>query len=139
CIALGLERILDDPSFRSEDRDITLMRRIGSAEMAEGFARKPAAAWLDALTAADIPCGPILTRAQVFDEPQILANDAIVDMLHPDAGPIKIAGVPVALSDNPSEIRLPAPSLGQHTDEVLRELGYSGERIRELQTRRVVT
>lgn len=138
CTVLGLEHILQDASFLAEDRDITLIQRQWRTEMTGAFASKPAAAWLRLLTEADVPCGPVLSRAEVFDEPQVRDNDAIVPMHHPDAGAIKIAGIPVTLSDNPGDIRLPAPSLGQHTDEVLQHLGYSAEQIADLHARNVV-
>lgn len=138
CRVLGLEQILEDPSFLADDRDITLIQRKWRGEMAGAFAGKPAAEWLRLITDADIPCRPVLTRAEVFDEPQVIENDALVPMDHPGAGPIKIAGIPVELSDNQGSIRLPAPALGQHTDEVLRELGYSPGRISDPRARNVV-
>lgn len=138
CKTLGLDQVLQHHTFLAEDRDITLIQRLWRAEMADAFSRKPAAEWLRLLTEADVPCGPALTRSDVFEEPQVKENQAIVSMDHPDAGRIGIVGIPVGLSENPGSIRIPAPSLGEHTDEVLGRLGYSPERIKRLREQQVV-
>ena len=138
CTTLGLYQVLQHESFLSEDRDLNLVQRVWRNEMTEAFLSKPASEWLDLLTQADVPCGPVLSRTEVFQEPQGIENEAVVAMDHPDAGHIKIAGIPVTLSDNPGSIRLPAPSLGQHTNEVLQRLGYSAEEIEQLRAEKVV-
>ena len=68
----------------------------------------------------------------------MLENEIIVDMDHPEAGHIKVMGIPVHLSANPTGPGSPSPSLGQHTDDVLRDLGYDDVQVRELRTRRVI-
>ena len=138
CTTLGLVDALTDPSFLDDDRDLTLFQRRWRAELVAAFATRPAAEWQDLLLGNDVPCGPVLTREEVFREPQMLENEIIVDMDHPEAGPIKFMGIPVHLSANPAGPGLPSPSLGQHTDDVLRDLGYDDVQLQELRTRRVV-
>ena len=138
CLALDLPQILEHPSFLGEERDLTLIQRRWRTELVAAFARRPAAEWLRRLTELDVPCGPVLTRAEVFDEPQIVDNDVIVPLDQPGVGPVKVLGIPVQLSEQQGRLRLPAPSLGEHTDEVLSGLGFSPDQIRELRARRVV-
>ena len=138
CTTLGLVDALTDPSFLDDDRDLALFQRHWRAEMVAAFAAKPAAEWQQLLLDSDVPCGPVLTRDEVFREPQIIENEIIVDMAHPEAGPIKVMGVPVHLTANPTGPGLPSPSLGEHTDDVLRDLGYNDVQVHELRTRRVI-
>ncbi|PKL42761.1 MAG: carnitine dehydratase [Candidatus Riflebacteria bacterium HGW-Riflebacteria-1] len=88
--------------------------------------------WLEKLAAGHVPAGPINSISQVLNDPQVLARKMVVEMAHPVAGMIKIPGSPLNLSDTPAEVKLPAPVLGQHNEEILQMLGYSGEQIAEL-------
>ena len=74
---------------------------------------------LEALRGAGVPCGPINNLAQVLSEPQVLAREMVVDVDVPVAGPTKVTGVPIKLSETPGSVRTPPPTLGQHTEEVL--------------------
>jgi crotonobetainyl-CoA:carnitine CoA-transferase CaiB-like acyl-CoA transferase len=138
CTTLGLVDVLTHPSFLDDDRDLTLFQRRWRAEMVQAFATRPAAEWQHLLLGNDVPCGPVLSRDDVFEHPQLLENEIIVSTDHPEAGEIKAMGIPVHLSANPTRPGSPAPSLGQHTDEILRDLGYGDVQAQELRTRRVV-
>jgi crotonobetainyl-CoA:carnitine CoA-transferase CaiB-like acyl-CoA transferase len=89
------------------------------------FAKRTAAEWIERLKAADIPCGPINEVDEALNDPQIQARGMIVTQEHATAGKIHSVGNPIHLSDTPATYRLPPPTLGQHTDEVLAELGWS--------------
>jgi crotonobetainyl-CoA:carnitine CoA-transferase CaiB-like acyl-CoA transferase len=106
--------------------------------MAAAFAAKPAAQRRRLLTGDDVPCGPVLSRDEVFREPQIVENDIIVETDYPEAGRISLMGTPIHLSANPTGPASPSPSLGAHTDDVLRDVGHNDEQVRDLRTRRVV-
>jgi crotonobetainyl-CoA:carnitine CoA-transferase CaiB-like acyl-CoA transferase len=93
---------------------------------------RPAAEWLELLTAAGIPCGPVLTRNQVIRHPQVAALGLVVETDHPQAGRLRQTRAAAGFSQTPAEIRRGAPALGEHTQEILAELGYSAAEIAEL-------
>jgi formyl-CoA transferase len=79
-----------------------------------------------------VPVGPILDYAQVTDDPHTRAREMVVEVDHPVEGVVRALGVPVKLSDTPGGVRRAAPLLGEHTDEVLREYGFSADEIAAL-------
>ncbi len=94
-----------------------------AAELETALAAHDTAYWVDALLEAGVPAGPILDYQQVVDDPHTRAREMVVEMEHPEAGTVYGLGIPVKLSATPGSIRRPAPLLGQHTDEILAELG----------------
>lgn len=102
------------------------------------FLTRPSAQWLSALEAAEIPCGPIHTLDQTFAEPQVAARGMLIELPHPTAGKVPLVGSPLKFSATPVDYRLPPPLLGQHTDEILLELGYSAEQISALRAEGVL-
>jgi crotonobetainyl-CoA:carnitine CoA-transferase CaiB-like acyl-CoA transferase len=95
--------------------------------------------WQARLLEAGIPCGPINAIDQVFADPQVLARDMLIELAHPTAEAVKLAGSPLKLSRTPVRYRAPPPLLGQHTKQVLQErLGYSPERIAALEEQGVI-
>jgi crotonobetainyl-CoA:carnitine CoA-transferase CaiB-like acyl-CoA transferase len=84
------------------------------------------------LEEAGVPAGPVLDIAQMHADPQALARQMIVETTHPTAGKVKAIGLPVKFSDTPGGVRRPAPLLGQHTQEVLREHGFSDAEIEQM-------
>jgi crotonobetainyl-CoA:carnitine CoA-transferase CaiB-like acyl-CoA transferase len=93
--------------------------------MAAVLETKPTAHWLDVLDREDVPCGPVLTRDDIHLDPQVLANGILVEDEHPVAGLMRQPRPAERMEGTPSEILRPAPTLGQHTDEVLAEIGMS--------------
>ena len=96
------------------------------------MASRPRAHWLALFETCDIPSGPIHDYAEVMSDPHILARELVVETDHPTLGPIKTLGTPLKLSDTPLTPGRPAPLLGQHTDDVLGEVGLTSEEIDEL-------
>jgi crotonobetainyl-CoA:carnitine CoA-transferase CaiB-like acyl-CoA transferase len=93
---------------------------------------QPRAHWLALFEANDIPCGPINDYAQVFADPQVRAREMVVEGEHPALGRIRTLGSPIKMSATPPHVRRRAPLLGEHTDDVLREAGYSAAEIAAL-------
>ncbi|MET0208083.1 MAG: CoA transferase, partial [Burkholderiaceae bacterium] len=92
---------------------------------------------MDILNKYDIPCGPILSMKEIAQEPSLRATGTIVEVDHPERGSYLSVGNPIKLSDSPTEVRR-SPLLGEHTDEVLADLGYSREQIALLRDERVI-
>lgn len=103
------------------------------------FKNKTINEWLEILDAAGIPCAPINTVDKIVNDPHIKARDMIVELEHPVAGHLKVPGVPIKLSATPGAVETPAPLLGQHTEELLKELlGLSKEQIAELKAKNAI-
>ena len=131
CDALGAAELYEDPRFstpgrRSKNRDLL------TVALEEKLQTKASSEWIAALNAAGVPCGPILTIDQVFANEQVQHLGLARAIDHPQLGPIQIQGLPVTLSRSPGAIRTPTPEKGEHSDEILRELGMSAEEIRRL-------
>jgi crotonobetainyl-CoA:carnitine CoA-transferase CaiB-like acyl-CoA transferase len=88
--------------------------------------------WIAIVDKAGVPCGPVLTYDETWEDPQVLARDMVAEVEHPIIGPMKTIAPPTKFSDMEFAVRRPAPWLGQHTAEVLREAGISDDRIAEL-------
>jgi CoA:oxalate CoA-transferase len=89
------------------------------------LAANTTAYWVETLNKAGVPCGPVNSVAEVFQDPQILAQQMVIDVDHPGHGIVRMLGFPIKLSETPCRVRRPAPGLGEHSDEVLAELDYS--------------
>jgi len=118
CPAVGRPDLADDPSF-AKNADRVENRKLLIDVLAEIFRTRRTSEWVTALSEADVPCAPVQTIDQVFAAPQVLHRNMLVDVEHPTAGKIKLAGIPVKLSATPASVRLPPPLLGQHNGDVL--------------------
>ena len=137
CDAIGRPELVRDPRF--SDRAARLAQRPALvAEIEKATTGEPRAHWLGRLDAAGVPSGPINSYPEALADPHTLARGMVVDLVHPGAGAVKALGVPVKLSDTPGAVDRPAPLLGQHTAEILTELGYSDAEQQELRAARVI-
>jgi crotonobetainyl-CoA:carnitine CoA-transferase CaiB-like acyl-CoA transferase len=118
CRVIGQEEWTEDPRFRT-NADRVGHRRQLAALLEPVILQKTTQEWIDQLRQNGLPCGPIQTVGQVCEDPQVIARDMIVSLDHPTAGPIRVTGVPIKLSDTPGEVHSAPPTLGQHTTEVL--------------------
>jgi len=141
CRALGRPDLIDDPRFAGPWERHHHAAEL-EAELEAIFIQRPVAEWLARLTAEDVPCGPVNDyRALVQDgdlPAQVAANDYIVTVDHPNLRRIRTAGLPIHLSDTPAGPVQPAPELGQHTEEILLDLGYSWPEIEDLKRKAVI-
>jgi formyl-CoA transferase len=121
CELLGKWELVSDPRYmlnsgRVYHRDELL------AILKPIFIQRTASEWLSLLENAGIPCGPINTLDKVFSEPQVEAREMLVHIRHEEIGDLRLVGSPLKFSDTPVEYRRPPPKLGEHTEEVLKEL-----------------
>ena len=137
CDVTGRPEIAQDPRFiRNADR----VRHRGTlvpmlAALMKGRTRSD---WLASLEAAKVPCGPINDLAEVFADPQVLEREMTVQMPHPLAGSVRLVASPMKFSATPVQYRRPPPLLGEHTDEVLLELGLSEAEIAALRSAQAI-
>jgi crotonobetainyl-CoA:carnitine CoA-transferase CaiB-like acyl-CoA transferase len=126
--ALDHPEWLDDPRFRTPAlRQQNINVRLQLTQ--ETLLTRPAAEWLERLTAEDVPCAPVLTRGQVIRHPQVIANETLTETDHPTAGHLRQTRPAARFSGTPAAIHFGAPTLGEHTSEILAELGYTAAEI----------
>ncbi len=131
CNALDRPEWADDPRFhnanaRAENKDLLV------GLIHETMGKQPVKYWEERLRAVEVPSTPVNNIDQIVTEPQVAARDMVVEVDVPGAGPIKMAGLPLKFTETPGAVRLPPPRLGEHTESVLRGVGYSADTIRQL-------
>ena len=123
--------LLDDPRYASIASRLA-NREVLIADLERTFETRPAQEWVDKLLAVGIPAGPIYDYAQALDNEHADHREVLMDIEHPVEGMVRSIGFPVKLSGTPQRVRRPPPLLGQHTDEILAELGLTDEDRRAL-------
>ena len=103
------------------------------------FCKQNISHWLSILEEVGVPCGPINSIDQLFNDPQVQAREMVIQVAHPSAGPIKMVASPVKIPTTPVDVRLPPPLLGEHTEQILHNLlGYDMKTVKELRTAQVI-
>jgi crotonobetainyl-CoA:carnitine CoA-transferase CaiB-like acyl-CoA transferase len=135
---IGAPELDDDPRFSSNLERIRNLPAL--VAILDGFIKTDTTAnWLARMEAASLPAGPVLEILEMHADPQALAREMIVQVDHPNAGKMSTLGHPVKYSETPAQITRPAPILGQHSRDVLRDTGYSDTEIEALvQTHAVI-
>jgi formyl-CoA transferase len=137
CEALGLESLRDDPRFKANH--LRHQNRRELIPLVEAVSsQRPAADWVAKLQAAGVPSGVLQTYDQVFNDPHLKAREFFVDAPHAKLGAVRQIGSPMRMSRTPARIERAGPLLGEHSAEVLRELGRSPDEIRRLAEARVI-
>ena len=131
-IALELDEDLSErPGYDTLDGQFEHRPEL-QAIFRERFAQGTTERWVKRLEEQDILCAPVRSLREALADPQTEVNRMITQMEHPRAGTVRVLDSPIRMSGTPNETRRPAPMLGEHNDDVLRELGYSDDRIAEL-------
>jgi len=137
CEAVGISELEKDSRFSDQ------LARIQHGEelihiLDQVFVTKPRAEWMKLFAERDLHCTPIQELAELVDDPQIIANDYIMAFDHPTYGRQKMVGFPYKFSETPAALKCPCPEFGQHTEEVLLELGYTWDNIADLKKEEVI-
>ncbi len=137
CQVLGLASLVDDDRFN------TLEKRVGNKDplreyLEEKLRLKTTVEWVEILNAAHIACGPIFNLEEVFSNAQVLDREMLAHITHPTYGKIPMIGFPVKSSTDFCQVRQPPPVLGEHTEAVLSDLGFSAEDIEALRDEGVI-
>ena len=119
CEVAGCQDLAKNPRFATNSKRVENREAI-TALLAEIFAERTTKEWCDALEAAGVPNGPINDLKQVFEEPQVIARGVKIELEHSSAGKVPLIASPMRFSGTPLEYKLPPPTLGEHTSEVLR-------------------
>jgi crotonobetainyl-CoA:carnitine CoA-transferase CaiB-like acyl-CoA transferase len=137
CAALDMRELADDPRFASwllrlDNREVLLPL------LEKRFAEQPRAHWLATLAAHDIPAAPVQTLRDFMDDPAVRHHGMIREYDHPELGRLRLMGAPLAFSESATRDAGRPPTLGEHTDATLRDLGYAAAAIDDLRRRRVI-
>ncbi|HUN58621.1 MAG TPA: CoA transferase [Candidatus Binataceae bacterium] len=140
----GLTQALDHPEWLDDPRFKNPADRIRNADVrlemtAEVLATRTSAEWLAALDAAQVPCAPINSREDLLHDPQVAANELIVEANHPHAGRFRQPRPAARFDVTPAELRRYAPTLGEHTDAILTDLGLTRDDLSNLRDANIIS
>ena len=136
CAVIGRPEWLTDPRYATPKARLPHLMEIFD-KIEEWTKTKTKFEAMDILNEHDIPCGPILSMKELAEEPSLRKTGTVVEVDHPTRGKYLTVGNPIKLSDSPTEVRR-SPLLGEHTDQVLAELGYTKEQVTALRTEKVI-
>jgi formyl-CoA transferase len=138
CQAIGRSDLTDDRRFADNSKRVE--HRVSLiALLSEMFLERTNDAWFRLLSEAEVPCAPVQTIDQVFQAPQVLHRRMLMEVEHPTAGKVPMAGIPVKFSVTPASVRMPPPLLGEHNSEILKNwLGMNAGEIDELKREKII-
>jgi crotonobetainyl-CoA:carnitine CoA-transferase CaiB-like acyl-CoA transferase len=137
CRALGRPELADDARFATNPDRVA--HRAELTALFEGlFRSRPRAEWMAVLEAADVPFGPVNSVGEALSDPQVLHNQALVSFEHPTAGAVRSLAVPLLVAGERPQAQRPPPLLGQHSEDILGELGFTAAEIADLRARGVI-
>ena len=137
CRLTGLETLAADERFATNPARVAHYPQVRD-RLAVTLRERTRAEWIERLMAAGVPCGAVRDVAEVLADPQVAARSMIAAVEHAAAGMVKVLGPPLKMSDAPATVRRAPPVLGQHTVNVLQELGFGPEDIEALRRERVI-
>ena len=137
CTAFALGNLVDDPRFADAATRVANNDQLRPL-LDKLFATMARDEILESLARADVVCAPVLDAAEAVNHPQVIANEYVVPMEDPIVGPVRVVGNPIGLSRTPARQPAPAPELGDSTELILEELGYSWDQIGALREEGVI-
>ncbi|WP_042355519.1 CaiB/BaiF CoA transferase family protein [Bacillus rubiinfantis] len=137
CEVLGVRELAHEERFHTNESRVKYKQQL-TAILETQLQVKTVNEWLDLFSRHNIPSGPIATIDQVVEHPQVVAREMIVPVEHPQAGLVKLIGSPIKLSRTKVNIERHPPVAGEHTDEILLEVGFSQEKINELKDNTII-
>src|SRR5882672_3285229 len=137
CESIGRKDMLEDAQFKGQENRAKNRARLNTA-INDALKARTSAEWVEKLNAAGVPCGPIYSADQVFADPQVKHLGAAAEVSHPRLGRLRVVNQAARLSRTPSSMKTATPDIGQHTDEILGELGFDTKEISRLRTQGVV-
>jgi crotonobetainyl-CoA:carnitine CoA-transferase CaiB-like acyl-CoA transferase len=137
CQTIGRSALGIDQRYNSMSKRSQHIKELVSV-VEEALRVKTAEEWEELLCAADVPCSVARPIEDMFDHPQVKALDLVAQATHPVVGGMRMLGVPITFSQMPSRVQQPAPTLGEHTEEILHSLGYTADQVAELKRAKVI-
>ncbi|MEP7157859.1 MAG: CoA transferase, partial [Chloroflexota bacterium] len=137
CAELELPELATDPRFADNDARVRHRDQLRPI-LADRFAEADSTHWLRRLDEAGVPSGPVNSVLAAFEQPQSVARGMRASVTHPTLGEMPQIGLPYKLSETPASIRTAPPTLGEHSAEILGELGYSADEVERMRSEGVI-